>query len=34
MSLTDKLGNQFVITTELGSVKGVQIDASLEKAAE
>ena len=34
MSLTDKLGNQFVITTELGPVKGVQVDASLEKTAD
>jgi homocysteine S-methyltransferase len=32
MSLEDKMGNQFVITTELGPVKGVQVDESLEKA--
>jgi methylenetetrahydrofolate reductase (NADPH) len=34
MSLTDKLGKKFVITTELGPVKGVQVDASLEKTAD
>ena len=34
MALMDKLGKQFVITTELGPVKGVQVDESLEKAKE
>jgi methylenetetrahydrofolate reductase (NADPH) len=32
MKLTEKLGKQFVITTELGPVKGVLTDESLEKA--
>jgi len=34
MRLTEKLGKQFVITTELGPVKGVLADEALEKAAE
>jgi 5,10-methylenetetrahydrofolate reductase len=33
MNLTEKLGKKFVITTELGPVKGVFADDSLEKAA-
>jgi methylenetetrahydrofolate reductase (NADPH) len=33
MGLTEKLGKKFVITTELGPVKGVITDDSLEKAA-
>ncbi|SHO50449.1 methylenetetrahydrofolate reductase [Desulfopila aestuarii] len=33
MSLNEKLGNDFVITTELGPVKGVLVDESLEKAS-
>lgn len=32
MDLTEKLGKKFVITTELGPVKGVLTDESLEKA--
>ncbi|SDP76652.1 methylenetetrahydrofolate reductase [Desulforhopalus singaporensis] len=32
MKLSEKLGNKFVITTELGPVKGVLTDESLEKA--
>ncbi len=32
MSLADKLGNSFVITTELGPVKGALTDESLQKA--
>ncbi|MCP4159763.1 MAG: 5,10-methylenetetrahydrofolate reductase [Deltaproteobacteria bacterium] len=32
MGLMDKLGKSFVITTELGPVKGVMVDASLDKA--
>ena len=32
MSLTEKLGNSFVITTELGPVKGALAEDSLEKA--
>lgn len=32
MKLSQKLGKDFVITTELGPVKGVQADESLEKA--
>ncbi|MFH1288825.1 MAG: hypothetical protein ABII25_09060 [bacterium] len=32
MNLIEKLGKKFVITTELGSVKGVLADESLEKA--
>lgn len=32
MNLAEKLGNRFVITTELGPVKGVLADESLEKA--
>lgn len=32
MNLFEKLGKQFVITTELGPVKGVLADESLEKA--
>lgn len=32
MSLNEKLGKKFVITTELGPVKGVLTEASLEKA--
>ena len=32
MNLAEKLGKSFVITTELGPVKGVQTDESLEKA--
>jgi methylenetetrahydrofolate reductase (NADPH) len=34
MNLTEKLGKKFVITTELGPVKGVFADESLEKAGE
>lgn len=33
MTLAEKLGKKFVITTELGPVKGVMTDDSLEKAA-
>lgn len=33
MTLIEKLGREFVITTELGPVKGVQTDESLEKAS-
>ena len=32
MTLADKLGKRFVITTELGPVKGVLTNESLEKA--
>lgn len=32
MALSEKFGQQFIITTELGPVKGVLTDASLEKA--
>lgn len=32
MPLMEKLGNEFVITTELGPVKGVEAEASIEKA--
>jgi methylenetetrahydrofolate reductase (NADPH) len=32
MSLMNKLGNKFVITTELGPVKGVMVEASLNNA--
>lgn len=31
MSITDKMKEQFIITTELGPVKGAQFEASLEK---
>jgi homocysteine S-methyltransferase len=34
MNLTEKMGKKFVITTELGPVKGVLTDESLEKAGE
>ncbi len=34
MNLTEKLGKKFVITTELGPVKGVFADESLEKSGE
>lgn len=34
MKLIEKLGERFVITTELGPVKGVSTDASLNKAAD
>ncbi|SMC69143.1 homocysteine S-methyltransferase [Desulfocicer vacuolatum DSM 3385] len=34
MNLTENLGKKFVITTELGPVKGVLADKSLEKAGE
>jgi homocysteine S-methyltransferase len=33
MRLKDKLGNNFVVTTELGPVKGALVEESLEKAA-
>ncbi len=32
MSLIDKLGKKFVITTELGPVNGAQIKESIDKA--
>ncbi|MBU0992475.1 MAG: methylenetetrahydrofolate reductase [Proteobacteria bacterium] len=32
MRLSEKLGNKFVITTELGPVKGAQFEVSIEKA--
>ncbi|MDY7036839.1 MAG: methylenetetrahydrofolate reductase [Thermodesulfobacteriota bacterium] len=34
MNLTEKLGKKFIITTELGPVKGVLADESLKKAGE
>lgn len=34
MGLVQKLGREFVITTELGPVKGVETEASLERAAD
>lgn len=32
MGLIDKLGNDFVITTELGPVKGALVKESIDKA--
>jgi hypothetical protein len=32
MNLLDKLGKEFVVTTELGPVKGVMVNEAIEKA--